>query len=99
MSQIVSLVHYAPYANMATMAEDLLGGGLDIDGWSYLKQDREHNRCADLIDKTYLGRQQGCVQQSRLSSQYAFRCYNLPQQLKTQKKCTSCKCTSIWRCS
>ena len=40
--------------------EDLLGGGLDIDGWSYLKQDAEHRRCADLTDKTYVQRQQGC---------------------------------------
>ena len=39
--------------------EDLLGGGLDIDGWSYLKQDAEHRRCADLTDKTYVQRQQG----------------------------------------
>ena len=38
--------------------EDLLGGGLDIDGWSYLKQDAEHRRCADLTDKTYVQRQQ-----------------------------------------
>ena len=40
------------------MAEDLLGGGLDIDGWSYLKQDAEHRSCADLTDKTYVLRQQ-----------------------------------------
>ena len=42
----------------ALQPEDLLGGGLDIDGWSYLKQDGEHRRCADLTDKTYVQRQQ-----------------------------------------
>ncbi len=38
------------------MAEDLLGAGLDIDGWNYLKQ--EHGRAvADLVDRSYVHRQ------------------------------------------
>ena len=65
----VKCIAPAPLANMAALQpEDLLGGGLDIDGWSYLKQDVEHRRCADLIDKTYVQRQQfSRVMSSQLS--------------------------------
>ena len=38
------------------MADELLGGGLDIDGWNYLKL--EQNRSVhDLIDKSHIHRQ------------------------------------------
>ena len=38
------------------MAEDLLGGGLDIDGWNYLKHEVGRT-VADLTDKSHVHRQ------------------------------------------
>ena len=39
------------------MGEDLLGGGLDIDGWSYLKTENGRS-VADLMDRSHVHRQQ-----------------------------------------
>ena len=38
------------------MAEDLLGGGLDIDGWNFLKTESNRN-VAELTDRSYVHRQ------------------------------------------
>ena len=37
------------------MAEDLLGAGLDIDGWSFLKNEPGRT-VGDLLDKSYTHR-------------------------------------------
>ncbi len=39
------------------MAEELLGAGLDIDGWSYLKTEGGRN-WAQLVDRSFVHRQQ-----------------------------------------
>ena len=39
------------------MGDDLLGGGLDIEGWSYLKFESGRN-LTELLDKSYTHRQQ-----------------------------------------
>ncbi len=44
------------FSDFPEMADDLLGAGLDIDGWNYLKQEPGRS-VNELTDKTYLHRQ------------------------------------------
>ena len=67
------------------MAEDLLGGGLDIDGWSYLKNDVQ-GKINEMTDRSLILRSTfPLIMRSKLKKKEAKDAYELVVQVMEMK--------------
>ena len=68
------------------MAEELLGGGLDIDGWSYLKNDVQ-GKINEMTDRSLILRSTfPLIMRSKLKKKEAKDAYELVVQVMEMKR-------------